>query len=131
MAFFSFFFFIRVDYASFRFSNFACLFFLEETRATAAERVARKVVSEFQRIEGGRGRATGQAKRRWPTDQGRGAEQFVPVEHHFIEIQIVQHDLGYAHEHFFSLQTPIVAPHCHLRNKKFISYVINKKIIFR
>lgn len=77
---------------------------------------------KFERIEGGRGRATRQAtttgRRCSSTDQARSCEQLVPAAHYLVEVQIVQHYLGHAHEDLFSLHASVVAPNRHLGTSK-------------
>lgn len=70
------------------------------------------------------------------TDQGGGAEEPVPADHYVGQVQVIQHDLRYAHEDFLALNAAIVAPHRHLNiDKAFtvtdsLRYVFMKQSIF-
>lgn len=49
-------------------------------------------------------------------DQRGMVEELVPVDHSLRQVNVLEHYLGDAHEHF-SFHAAVVAPHCHLEVK--------------
>lgn len=49
-------------------------------------------------------------------DQRGMVEELVPVDHSLRQVNVLEHNLSDAHEHF-SFHAAVVAPHCHLEVK--------------